>query len=166
MPENDGFEISFTIHGVLHHSVELTVSNSGWSIDILPVKVLKSNKNFVRWYQERFSRKGSTVQKLTGAISRLSKRSGPEVLHLPQIIKQWKKAQKAQGNKHYDAVRYVHIKKQYSFKFFMVTSLLCLIVVFFRILSWSMNLGSRIWNYFFSFWFPTNFISLSNFGND
>ena len=80
-------EINFTLHGLLHHSVELIVSNSGWSIGTLSEEALESNNKFVRRYLERFSRKISPVQQLTDAMSRLLERSDPGVLYRQNKIK-------------------------------------------------------------------------------
>ena len=80
-------DINFTVHGLLHHSVELIVLNGGWSIGTLSEEALESNNKFIRRYLERFSRKISPVQQLADAISRLLESSDPEILHLQQIIK-------------------------------------------------------------------------------
>ena len=39
---------NFTVHGLLHHSVELIVLNSGWSIGTLSEEALESNNKFIR----------------------------------------------------------------------------------------------------------------------
>ena len=62
-------DINFTVHGILHHSVELIVLNDGWSIGTLSEEAFKSSNKIVRWYLERFSRKVSLVQQVTDAKS-------------------------------------------------------------------------------------------------
>ena len=80
-------EINFTLHGLLHHSLELIEANNGWSIGVLSEEALESNNKFVRRYLERFSRKTSPIQQLTDTMSRLLERSDPEVLHLQRKTK-------------------------------------------------------------------------------
>ena len=52
-------DINFTLHGLLHHSLELFVTNGGWSIGTLNFdseETIETNNKFVRRYMERFAR--------------------------------------------------------------------------------------------------------------
>ena len=72
--------LNHTIHGVLHHSVELIQINNNWSIGSLSEEALESNNKFVRRYLEQFSRKMNPTDQLKDAMSRLIERSNPEIL--------------------------------------------------------------------------------------
>ena len=73
--------LNYTLHGLLHHSVELIQMNNNLSIGCLSEEALESNNKFVQRYLEQFSRKTNPTDQLKDAMSRLIERSHPEVLY-------------------------------------------------------------------------------------
>ena len=61
-------DISWTLHGVLHHSAELIYLNEGWSLGALSEEPLESNNKFVRLYLEQYPRKSSPYLQLTDTM--------------------------------------------------------------------------------------------------
>ena len=47
--------VNYTLHGILHHSVELIQMNNNWSIGSFSEEALESNNKFVRRYLDQFS---------------------------------------------------------------------------------------------------------------
>ena len=72
--------INYTLHGLLHHSVEFIQLNNDWSIGALSEEALESNHKFARRYLDQFSRKISPTDQLKDAMSRLIERSDPEII--------------------------------------------------------------------------------------
>ena len=72
--------INYTLHGLLHHSVEQIQLNSSYSLGSLSEEALESNNNFVRRYLEQFSRKICPTEQLKDAFSRLLERSDPVII--------------------------------------------------------------------------------------
>ena len=46
---------SWTLHGLLHHSLQLVHLNGGWALGFLSEEVLESNNKFVRQYLEQYA---------------------------------------------------------------------------------------------------------------
>ena len=63
--------INYTLHGLLHHSVELIQLNDNWSIGSLSEEALEFNDKFDRRYLDQFLRKINPTDQLKDARSRL-----------------------------------------------------------------------------------------------
>ena len=72
-------ELNWTLHGLLHHSVELIYLNGGFSLGSLSEEALESNNKFCRRFLEQYARQTSPVLQLTDAMTRLLERSDPAV---------------------------------------------------------------------------------------
>ena len=72
--------LNYTLHGLLHHSVELIKMNNNLSIGTLSEEALESNNKFVRRYLDQFSRKINPTDQLKDAMSRLIERSDPVII--------------------------------------------------------------------------------------
>ena len=72
--------LNFTLHGLLHHSVEIIKMNNNLSIGTLSEEALESNNKFIISYLEQFSRKINPTDQLKDAMSRLIERSDPEII--------------------------------------------------------------------------------------
>ena len=57
--------INWTLHGVLHHSVQLIEWNGGWSIGALSEEPLEENNKFIRRFLNQFSRTSSPIIKMS-----------------------------------------------------------------------------------------------------
>ena len=73
--------VNYTLHGLLHHSVELIQMNNNMSIGSLSEEAIESNNKYVRRYLEQFSRKTNPTDQLKDAMSRLIERSHPEIIY-------------------------------------------------------------------------------------
>ena len=80
-------EINWTLHGLLHHSVELIHLNGGWSLGSLSEEALESNNKFCRRYMEQFARTSSPTLQLTDAMTRVLERSDPSIQRHQQNIR-------------------------------------------------------------------------------
>ena len=73
-------QIKYTLHGVLHHSLELIILNGGYAIGALSEEALESNNKFIRRYAETRARKTSPVESLMDVMGLLLERSDPYIL--------------------------------------------------------------------------------------
>ena len=64
-------KINHTLHGTLHHSLELISLNDGYGLKNLSEECLESNNKDIRNYLQFLSRKTSPVVQFTDVMSRL-----------------------------------------------------------------------------------------------
>ena len=74
--------INHTLHGPLHHGVELITRNDGYGLGSLSEECLESNNKDIRNYLQFLSRKVSPEAQVTDVMNRLLERSDPGILHL------------------------------------------------------------------------------------
>ena len=70
-------KINFTLHGVIHHSVQLIALNESNGLGILSEEGLEANNKYIRRYSELLSRKSSQIEQMTDVMGRLLERSDP-----------------------------------------------------------------------------------------
>ena len=75
-------EINHTLHGPLHHGVELISRNDGYGLGSLSEECLEANNKDIRNYLQFLSRKISPIAQVTDVMSRLLERSDPVILQL------------------------------------------------------------------------------------
>ena len=75
-------QINHTLHGPLHHGVELISRNDGYGLGSLSEECLESNNKDIRNYLQLLSRKISPIAQVTDVMSRLLERSDPYILQL------------------------------------------------------------------------------------
>ena len=75
-------QINHTLHGPLHHGVELISRNDGYGLGSLSEECLESNNKDIRNYLQFLSRKTSPIAQMTDVMSRLLERSDPRILQL------------------------------------------------------------------------------------
>ena len=73
-------KINYTLHGVLHHTVELIGLNDGYSLGSLSEEGLEAANKHIRVYLETHARKTSNHDQIFDVMSRLLERSNPDVL--------------------------------------------------------------------------------------
>ena len=73
-------QINYTLHGVLHHSLDLIVLNGGIGLGELSEEALEGNNKYIRRFLELNSRKTSPNDQMTDVIGRLIERSEPYIL--------------------------------------------------------------------------------------
>ena len=76
------FKINHTLHGPLHHGVELISRNDGYGLGSLSEECLEANNKDIRNYLPFLSRKVSPVAQMTDVMSRLLERSDPQIHQL------------------------------------------------------------------------------------
>ena len=74
--------INHTLHGPLHHGVELITGNDGYGLGSLSEECLEANNKDIRNYLQFPSRKVSPEAQVTDVMNRLLERSDPGILHL------------------------------------------------------------------------------------
>ena len=74
--------LNHTLHGTLHHSLELISLNDGYGLGNLSEECLEANNKDIRNYLQFLSRKISPVDQLTDVMSRLLERSDPVITNL------------------------------------------------------------------------------------
>ena len=74
--------INHTLHGPLHHGVELITRNDGYGLGSLSEECLEANNKDIRNYLQFLSRKVSPEAQVTDVMNRLLERSDPGILHL------------------------------------------------------------------------------------
>ena len=74
--------VNHTLHGTLHHSVELIGLNDGHGLGALSEECLEANNKDIRNYLQFLSRKISPIAQLTDVMSRLLERSDPVISQL------------------------------------------------------------------------------------
>ena len=75
-------KINHTLHGTLHHSVELISLNDGYGLGNLSEECLEANNKDIRNYLQFLSLKISPVDQLTDVMTRLLERSYPVITNL------------------------------------------------------------------------------------
>ena len=78
--------INHTLHGTLHHSVELISLNDGHGLGGLSEECLEANNKDIRNYLQFLSRKISPIAQLTDVMCRLLERSDPVICQLSARI--------------------------------------------------------------------------------
>lgn len=73
-------QINYTLHGVLHHSLDLIVLNGGVGLGELSEEALEGNNKYIRRFLELNSRKTSPNDQMIDVIGRLLERSDPYIL--------------------------------------------------------------------------------------
>ena len=74
-------KINHTLHGTLHHSVELITLNDGYGLGKLSEECLEANNKDIRNYLQFLSRKISPIDQLTDVMSRLLELSDPMIYY-------------------------------------------------------------------------------------
>ena len=74
-------KLNHTLHGTLHHSVELINLNDGYALGNLSEECLEANNKDIRNYLQFLSRKTSPVNQLTDVMSRLLEHSDPMITY-------------------------------------------------------------------------------------
>ena len=75
-------QINHTLHGPLHHGVELISRNDGYGLGSLSEECLEANNKDIRNYLQFLSRKVSPVAQVTDVMNRLLERSDPLINQL------------------------------------------------------------------------------------
>ena len=74
-------KINHTLHGTLHHSLELISLNDGYGLKNLSEECLEANNKDIRNYLQFLSRKTCPIDQLTDVMSRLLERSDPLITY-------------------------------------------------------------------------------------
>ena len=74
-------KINHTLHGTLHHSLELISLNDGYGLKNLSEECLEANNKDIRNYLQFLSRKTCPIDQLTDVMSRLLEHSDPLITY-------------------------------------------------------------------------------------
>ena len=67
-------KINYTLHGVIHHSVQLIALNECYGLGNLSEEGLEANNKYIQRFSELLARKTSQVKQLTDVMGRLLER--------------------------------------------------------------------------------------------
>lgn len=92
--------LNHTLHGTLHHSVELISLNDGYGLGALSEECLESNNKDIRNFLELRSRKTDPLLQLTDVMARLLERSDPRIFTIAQTYHPKKYCTECGGTDH------------------------------------------------------------------
>ena len=97
--------INYTLHGVLHHSLELIARNDGVALGALSEEGVEANNKDIRIMQETHCRKTSPTEALTDVMGRLLERSDPYIIDQKMRVRPAKRiCEKCGSRKHTTAL--------------------------------------------------------------
>ena len=93
-------KINHTLHGSLHHSVELITLNEGSGLGNLSEEGLEANNKDIRNYLQFLARKDDPMHQLTDVMSRLLERSDPCIAQKVSKLRPLKCCSQCGSNEH------------------------------------------------------------------